>query len=84
MIEEGPEKQVRMANLAIVGSHAVNGVSQLHSELIKSALVPDFAQLWPETLQQQDQRSGAAPLDTESQSRPGRIAHSHRGRRMDY
>jgi starch phosphorylase len=37
-----------MANLAIVGSHAVNGVSALHTELVKSILVPDFYALWPE------------------------------------
>jgi starch phosphorylase len=48
IIEEGPEKHVRMAHLAIIGSHAVNGVSRLHTELIKNSLVPDFAQLWPE------------------------------------
>ncbi|MEI6313602.1 MAG: glycogen/starch/alpha-glucan phosphorylase [Syntrophus sp. (in: bacteria)] len=48
LIEEGPEKQVRMAHLAITGSHAVNGVSALHSELIKKVLVPDFHELWPE------------------------------------
>ena len=48
IIEEGPEKQVRMAHLAIVGSHAVNGVSKLHTELLKTNLVPDFAALWPE------------------------------------
>ncbi len=48
LIEEGPEKKVRMAHLAITGSHAVNGVSALHSELIKKALVPDFHELWPE------------------------------------
>ncbi|PKN43916.1 MAG: glycogen phosphorylase, partial [Deltaproteobacteria bacterium HGW-Deltaproteobacteria-17] len=35
-------------HLAIVGSHAVNGVSALHSELVKTRLVPDFAELWPE------------------------------------
>jgi starch phosphorylase len=48
IIEEGPEEQVRMAHLAIVGSHSVNGVSVLHSELVKTTLVPDFFQLWPE------------------------------------
>ena len=49
LIEEGNGfKSVRMANLAIVGSHSVNGVSALHSELVKTTLVPDFAQMWPE------------------------------------
>jgi starch phosphorylase len=48
IIEEGHEGQVRMAHLAIVGSHSVNGVSKLHSELVKSRLVPDFHELWPE------------------------------------
>src|SRR5258708_2766202 len=48
IIEEGPEKQVRMAHLAIVGSHAVNGVSKLHTELLKNELLPDVAHLWPE------------------------------------
>jgi hypothetical protein len=48
LIEEDSRKQVRMAHLAIVGSHSINGVSALHTELIQSSLVPDFAQLWPE------------------------------------
>lgn len=48
LIEEGPEKQVRMAYLAIVGSHSVNGVAQVHSELVKTQLVPDFYALAPE------------------------------------
>lgn len=47
IIEEGSEKLVRMANLAIVGSRAVNGVARLHSELIKTKLVPEFSALWP-------------------------------------
>ncbi|MEA2648024.1 MAG: glycogen phosphorylase, partial [Candidatus Binataceae bacterium] len=42
IIEEGHEGQVRMAHLAIVGSHSINGVSKLHSELVKTRLVPDF------------------------------------------
>jgi starch phosphorylase len=48
IIEEADEKQVRMALLAIVGSHSVNGVSALHSELVKKTLVPDFAKMMPE------------------------------------
>ncbi len=48
IVQEGYEGQIRMANLAIVGSHSVNGVSKLHSELVKTRLVPDFYQLWPE------------------------------------
>jgi glycogen phosphorylase len=59
IIEEGPEKHVRMAHLAIIGSHAINGVSRLHSELIKSSLVPDFAQLWPERFS--NKTNGVAP-----------------------
>jgi starch phosphorylase len=48
LIEEGAEKSVRMANMAIIGSHSVNGVSALHTELVKRTLVPDFYELWPE------------------------------------
>ncbi len=48
IIEEGHEGQVRMAHLAIVGSHSINGVSKLHSDLVKTRLVPDFYELWPE------------------------------------
>ncbi len=48
VIEEGDVKQVRMAHLGIVGSHSVNGVARLHTELVKTRLVPDFASLWPE------------------------------------
>ena len=39
---------IRMANLSIVGSFSVNGVAQIHSELIKTSLVPEFYELWPE------------------------------------
>jgi starch phosphorylase len=47
IIEEGSPKMVRMANLAIVGSHAVNGVAKLHSDLVRSHLVPDFNEFFP-------------------------------------
>ncbi len=48
MVEELRPQRVRMANLAIVGSHHVNGVSQMHSDLVRSRLAPDFAELRPE------------------------------------
>jgi len=48
LIDENGERYVRMANLAALGSHTVNGVAQLHSELLKSDVMRDFANLWPE------------------------------------
>jgi starch phosphorylase len=48
LIEETNPKQVRMTHLAIVGSHSINGVSAIHTELIKRSLVPDFYQFQPE------------------------------------
>lgn len=48
LIEEGDEKQIRMANLATVGSSSINGVAQLHTDLIQQDLLKDFYELWPE------------------------------------
>jgi starch phosphorylase len=48
LIDESGEKRVRMANLATVGSHAVNGVAALHSRLLQQTVLRDFAELWPE------------------------------------
>src|SRR6516165_770348 len=48
LIEEGPSKHVRMANLAIVGSHSINGVAALHSELLRTMTVKDLAEMFPE------------------------------------
>jgi starch phosphorylase len=39
--------EVRMAHLAIIGSHTVNGVAKLHSEILKTRIFPDFAELYP-------------------------------------
>ena len=48
LIEEGSNKQVRMANLAIVGSHSTNGVAAIHSQLLRTTTVKDLAALFPE------------------------------------
>src|SRR3974390_384266 len=48
LIEEGEPKKVRMAHLAIVGSHSTNGVAAIHTDLLKKTVVPDFAALYPE------------------------------------
>lgn len=48
IIKEGDEKKVRMANLAIVGSHSVNGVAALHTEILKNIIFPEFNFIYPE------------------------------------
>ncbi len=48
LIDEHGERYVRMAHLACVGSHQINGVAALHSDLLKNGLLRDFYQLWPE------------------------------------
>ncbi|KAH8511821.1 hypothetical protein H0E87_009119 [Populus deltoides] len=47
IVEDGAIKSIRMANLAIVCSHTVNGVSRVHSELLKTRVFKDFYELWP-------------------------------------
>jgi starch phosphorylase len=48
LIDEGPVKHVRMANLAIVGSHSTNGVAAIHSALLRSTTVKDLSEMFPE------------------------------------
>lgn len=69
LIEEGAQKQVRMAHLAIVGSHSVNGVAALHSELLKRDLVPDFYAMFPERFN--NKTNGVTPRRWLSFANPG-------------
>ena len=48
IIDESGERRVRMAHLSVIGSHKINGVSTLHSQLLVDTIFADFAQLWPE------------------------------------
>jgi starch phosphorylase len=48
LIEEGPEDKVRMANLAIVGSHSTNGVAAIHSQLLRTTTVKELAEMFPD------------------------------------
>ncbi len=48
IIEEGAAKRIRMGNLSVIGSHSVNGVSELHTNLLKTHLFKDFYELFPE------------------------------------
>ncbi len=59
LIDERGERYVRMAHLACVGSHAINGVAALHSELLKTDVLSDFHELWPEKFQ--NKTNGVTP-----------------------
>jgi starch phosphorylase len=59
LVEEGEDKKIRMAHLACIGSHAVNGVAALHTELVKQDLFRDFYELWPEKFQ--NKTNGVTP-----------------------
>jgi glycogen phosphorylase len=69
LIDERGERRVRMANLSVVGSHKVNGVSALHSELLVQTIFKDFASLWPERFT--NMTNGVTPRRWLAQANPG-------------
>jgi starch phosphorylase len=71
LIEEGEQRMVRMANLAIIGSHSVNGVAQLHSNLVRSQLVPDFNEFYPGRFN--NKTNGVTPRRWLIQTNPGLV-----------
>ena len=48
IVEDGPDKKVRMANLSVVGSHSTNGVAEIHSNLLRQTTLKDLAEIFPE------------------------------------
>ncbi|KAM3090516.1 glycogen/starch/alpha-glucan phosphorylase [Phormidesmis sp. 146-35] len=59
LVQEGPEKHIRMAHLAFVGSHTTNGVAALHTELLKRDVMHDFFEMYPEKFQ--NKTNGVTP-----------------------
>ena len=69
LIDERGERRVRMAHLSIVGSHKINGVSALHSNLLTQTIFADFASLWPERFT--NMTNGVTPRRWLAQANPG-------------
>ncbi|HEY4307680.1 MAG TPA: glycogen/starch/alpha-glucan phosphorylase [Gemmatimonadaceae bacterium] len=69
LIEEGSQRRVRMAHLAIVGSHSTNGVAAIHSELLRTRVLSDFAELHPERFN--NKTNGVTPRRWLQQANPG-------------
>ncbi len=69
LIDEAGGKRVRMAHLASVGSHAINGVAALHTSLLKSSVLKDFYEFWPERFS--NKTNGATPRRFVALSNPG-------------
>jgi glycogen phosphorylase len=69
LIGEDGGKSVRMAHLATVGSHAINGVAALHSELLKASVLKDFYEMWPERFS--NKTNGVTPRRFLALANPG-------------
>ena len=69
LVEGGPEPKIRMANLAIVGSHSTNGVAAVHSKLLQTSTVKDLAELFPERFN--NKTNGVTPRRWLLQANPG-------------
>jgi glycogen phosphorylase len=69
LIDEHGERRIRMAHLSVVGSHKVNGVSALHSDLLVETIFADFADLWPDRFT--NMTNGVTPRRWLAQANPG-------------
>ena len=83
LLEEGEPRKVRMANLAIVGSHSTNGVAAIHSKLLRATTVKDLAEMFPERFN--NKTNGVTPRRWLYLCQSGACPDDHRGdrRRLD-
>ena len=84
LVEEGGERKIRMANLAIVGSHSTNGVAAIHSDLLRTVTVKDLAEMFPERFS--NKTNGVTPRRWLLLANPALAGTHHRGhrRRLDH
>src|SRR5262249_53739304 len=68
LIEDQPSRKVRMAHLAVVGTHSTNGVAQIHSDLLRSTVLKDFAEMFPERFN--NKTNGVTPRRWVQQANP--------------
>ncbi len=69
IIDDSPNKRIRMAHLAIVGSHKVNGVAEIHTQLMKETIFADFHRMWPDKII--NMTNGITPRRWLNQANPG-------------
>ncbi|MFO1217808.1 MAG: glycogen/starch/alpha-glucan phosphorylase [Burkholderiaceae bacterium] len=72
LVDEDGERRVRMAYVAVVASHSINGVSELHSQLMRQSIFADFAKLWPERFN--NKTNGVTPRRWLAQANPALAA----------
>ena len=72
--KKAPARKIRMANLAIVGSHSTNGVAAIHSKLLRTTTVKDLAEMFPERFN--NKTNGVTPRRWLLQSNPGAGSHA--------
>jgi starch phosphorylase len=80
IIDDSPNKRIRMAHLAIVGSHKVNGVAEIHTQLMKETIFADFHRMWPDKII--NMTNGITPRRWLNQANPGlsKLISSHIGK----
>jgi starch phosphorylase len=80
IIDDSPNKRIRMAHLAIVGSHKVNGVAEIHTQLMKETIFADFHRMWPDKII--NMTNGITPRRWLNQANPGlsKLISTHIGK----